>query len=176
MDRRALLSAPVAAALFASALASGVSAQTDARPEDVATLDGIIRAYYEVVSGPAGEPPQIERDHTLHRPDALVGFTGIGEDGAPFVRTMSLDGYYENNGGPRSQPFYEYEIHREVQRFGNIAHVWSTYASSREPDGEPYARGINSIQLYFDGERWWILGWVFDSERDGNPIPSRYVP
>ena len=42
--------------------------------------------------------------------------------------------------------------------------------------GKPYARGINSIQLYFDGERWWITSWVFDSEREGNEIPGEYLP
>ncbi len=31
-----------------------VAGAQQARPEDVSTIDGIIRAYYEVVSGPAG--------------------------------------------------------------------------------------------------------------------------
>ncbi len=151
---------------------AAVGAQTD----DVRTLDGIVRAYYEVISGPAGESPDRERDRALHHPDALVAITGLGRDGRPFARTMSLDGYHDAFGGPRAEPFYEYEIHRRTERFGNMAHVWSTYASSRDPGGEPFARGINSIQLYHDGERWWIMGWMFDSERGGNPIPEEYLP
>ena len=63
-----------------------------------------------------------------------------------------------------------------MERFGQIAHVWSTYAASSEPDGEVHSRGINSIQLYYDGERWWIMSWVYDSERPGNPIPPEYLP
>jgi hypothetical protein len=53
--------------------------------------------------------------------------------------------------------------------------VWSTYASSREPGGEPLSRGINSIQLYHDGQRWWIMSWIYDREREGNPIPPAYM-
>lgn len=154
-----------------------VEAQTArADPADVATLDGIIAAYYDVVSGPAGEAADRERDRTLHHPDALVSITGAREDGTPFLRTMSLDEYHDAFGGARSEPFWEYELHRRVLRFGNMATVWSTYASSLEPDGEPFARGINSIQLYHDGERWWITSWIFDSERAGNPIPADYLP
>ncbi|MDX1578121.1 MAG: hypothetical protein R3266_06540, partial [Gemmatimonadota bacterium] len=155
--------------------AGGLAAQEPATVE-VGTLDGIIRAYYDVVSGPAGEAPDRERDRFLHHPEALVAITGVDRDGRPVLRRMTLDGYHDAFGGARAEPFWEYEIHREVQRFGNLAHVWSTYASSREPGGEPFARGINSIQLYHDGDRWWILGWVFDSERAGNPIPPEYRP
>lgn len=72
--------------------------------------------------------------------------------------------------------FYEVELHREVQRFGMIAHVFSTYGYSDRPGGPIRQRGINSIQCFWDGARWWILGWIYDSERDGNPIPPEYLP
>jgi hypothetical protein len=147
----------------------------EARLEDVSTLDGIIRAYYEVVSGPAGETPDRERDRSLHHPDALVSIAGTNADGQPILRTMTLDEYHDLSGGPRSEGFYEVEIHREVQRFGNVVHVWSTYASSTTPDGEPFTRGINSIQLFFDGERWWITSWIFDGT-PGLRVPGRYLP
>lgn len=146
------------------------------RPEDVRTLDGIIAAFYDIVSGPAGGSPDRARDRTIHHPDALVSIAGEGPNGRPFLRTMTLDGYHDAFGGPRAEPFYEYELHRVVQRFGHVTHVWSTYASSREPGGEPFTRGINSIQLYHDGERWWITSWIFDSERAGNPLPAEYLP
>lgn len=145
-------------------------------PADVADLDGIIGAYYDVISGAAGEAADRERDAWLHHPDALVAISGVNPEGEAFVRTMSLDEYHDAFGGTREAPFYEWEIHREVRRFGNIAHVWSTYASSAESGGEPFARGINSIQLYHDGSRWWIMGWIFDSERAGNDIPREFLP
>lgn len=161
----------VLGAVLAAAVAGfgpeGLAAQEasglDHDPADVASLDAIVSAYYDVVSGPAGEVADRERDRWLHHPDALVAISGVNAEGEAFIRTMSLDEYHDAFGGARQEPFYEREIHRETRRFGNIAHVWSTYASSREPGGEAFARGINSIQLYHDGDRWWIMGWMFDA-------------
>ncbi len=136
-------------------------AQTPA-PDDVSSIDGILQAYYEVVSGPAGEVPDAERDRTLHHPDAWVAIAGTNSDGDPTVRVMSLDDYHGGNQ-PRSQGFWEWETDRVVSRSGNMAHVWSSYASARTEGGEPFAEGVNSITLFFDGTRWWIMGWMFDS-------------
>jgi hypothetical protein len=146
------------------------------RAEDVETLDGILEAYYEVVSRPAGVAADRERDEWIHHPDALVAITGIEPSGSPVILTMTLAEYHDRHGAAAESAFYEWEVHREVHRFGNVAHVWSTYASSVEPRGEVSGRGINSIQLYHDGLRWWILSWVFDTERAGNPIPEEYLP
>ena len=144
--------------------------------EDVKTLDGILRAYYEVVSGPAGTAPDRARDEFLHHPDALIAVPTRDSTGAEHLVTMSLAGFYERSGAVRTEPFYEWEIHRVVGRFGMIAHVWSTYVSSDRPDGQPHTRGINSIQLYFDGTRWWVMGWIYDRERPGTPLPAEYLP
>lgn len=141
------------------------AASAEPRPEDVATIDGIIRAYYEVVSGPAGEAADAARDRTLHHPDAWVAIAGTVEGGRPRVRVMSLDDYHGERA-PRAQGFWEWETDREVRRSGNMAHVWSHYASARTPDGEPLARGVNSITLFHDGDRWWIMGWMFDTSAE----------
>ena len=138
--------------------------------EDVETLDGIIKAYYDVISGPAGEPRDWERDKSLHHPNALVSVTGK-ENNKPFVVTQSLSDYHKSFGIPKTG-FWEYEIKRETKKFGNITHVWSIYETKEEQDGPVTERGINSIQLYNDGTRWWILSWMFDSERNDNPIPK----
>lgn len=140
--------------------------------EDVSTLDGIIKAYYEVVSGPEG-PKETERDASLHHPSANVMISGIDKKGQRYLRPMTLKEYHASSS---NGAFYEKEIHRVATEFGNIAHVWSTYEARKSPDGPVIARGINSIQLYNDGERWWILSWVFDSERKNNLIPDIYLP
>ena len=131
-------------------------------PGDVATIDGIIRAYYEVVSGPAGEAADAARDRTLHHPDAWVAIAGVDDDGNPRVSVMSLDEYHGDNA-PRAEGFWEWETDREIRRSGNMAHVWSQYAAARTRDGEPFARGVNNITLFHDGVRWWIMGWMFDT-------------
>ena len=151
------------ATLSALALAtSAAHAQQAHRPEDVATIDGIIRAYYEVVSGPAGGAADIERDRSLHHPDAWVALAGRNSEGRPVVTVPGLDGYHGDNA-PRREGFWEWETDRVVQRSGNMVHVWSSYASARTEGGEPFARGVNSITLFHDGERWWIMGWMFDA-------------
>ncbi len=141
--------------------------------EDVETLDGIIKAYYEVISGPAGQPRQWKRDSSLHHPNALITITGINRDNKPAMASLSLNDYHQSFGVPQ-KGFWEYEVHREVQTFGNITHVWSTYETKTEENGPVVERGINSIQLYNDGNRWWILSWMFDSERPDNPIPKEF--
>jgi hypothetical protein len=133
----------------------------EARAEDVATIDGIIAAYYDVVSGPPGESPDMERDRTLHHPDAWVAIANVDSTGQPFVNVMALDGYYGDNP-PRPEGFWEWETDRVIQRSGNMVHVWSSYASAREQGGEPYTHGVNTITLWHDGERWWVMGWMFD--------------
>lgn len=144
--------------------------------DDVSSLDGIIKAYYDVVSVKQGEKVSYERDSLLHLPDAQVGWSQIGKDGKPFLTMTSLkeyhkqsDPYLEKNG------FDEKEISRKVEKFGNIYHVWSTYESRNAAGGKIIERGINSIELFFDGKRFWIITWVFDSERKDNLIPKEYL-
>jgi hypothetical protein len=137
-------------------------AQQQAQPEDVATIDGIVQAYYEVVSGPAGESSDLERDRSLHHPDAWVAVANVDSAGKPFVDVMTLDGFHGDNA-PREEGFWEWETDRVIQRSGNMVHVWSSYATARTQGGEPFARGVNSITLFYDGERWWIMNWMFDA-------------
>jgi hypothetical protein len=164
------------AMLLALMLPAPLAAQPSAWRDDVQTIDGVMRAYYEIVSGPAGSVPDRARDEFLHHPDALIGMPVRDSSGAESLVTMSLAGFYERVGGARDVAFYEWELSRRVERFGMIAHVWSTYAASDRPGGPPRERGINSIQLYFDGARWWVMGWIYDRERPGKSIPATYLP
>lgn len=158
-----------------------VRAQTpagDPYAEDVASLDAIIHALYDVISGPAGEVRDWDRFRHLFHPDAgqLVGM-GLRPDGDVVHRAMTPDDYVERSGPTlETDGFFETEIGGEEHRFGNMAHVFSAYAARRDPgDLEPFVRGINSIQALWDGERWWIVSVLWDSERPDNLIPERYV-
>jgi hypothetical protein len=132
-----------------------------ARPADVSSIDGILKAYYEVVSGPAGGTADTARDRSLHHPNAWVAIAGKDSAGKPTVRVTTLQGYHGNNR-PRREGFWEWETDRVVSRSGNMVHVWSSYASARTQGGVPFARGVNSITLFHDGTRWWVMGWMFD--------------
>lgn len=144
--------------------------------EDVSTIDGIMRAFYEVVSTPAGESPNRARDASLHGPGAQIRLSRPKSDTGPTLILLSIDELYAQFGGPRQEALFEREVNRVTQRFGSIAHVWSTYVTSSTPNGPAIDRGISSLHLYFDGKRWWITGWIDDGERPGNQIPDEFLP
>ena len=147
------------------------------RVEDVSTIDGMVKAYYEVITGPAGRPREWSRDRTLYIPDLRFVATEVDKAGAPQARIMSHQQFVDAEDPEMvREGFDEREIHRVTQRFGNIAHVFSTYETRRTPGGPLIGRGINSIELFWDGKRWWIASAIWDGERPGNPIPKEYLP
>jgi len=147
------------------------------RPQDVATMDGIISAFYDVVSGPAGQPRQWSRDSTLYVPGVLFISTDVGKDGKPYHQIMSHQQFVDKyNASVVSQGFYEQEIHRVTTRYGTIAHVMSTYVMRRTANGPLIGRGVNSLELFYDKGRWWIVCDLWDEERPGNPLPKELLP
>ena len=146
------------------------------RPADVATLDGLVAAYYDVISGPAGQPRQWSRDRTLYIPEILFVSMSMGKDGKPVAHKMTHQEFVDASNPEVLKGFYEKEIHRDTQRFGNIAHIFSTYESRLQVDGPIIARGINSIEAFWDGKRWWIANAIWDEERKDNPLPAQYLP
>ena len=168
-----LLALPIA---FAVAQAAPHVAKIAPRTEDVATLDGIMRAFYEVISGPKGAPRQWARDRTLYIDG--VRFVAVErENGRPKPKIVSHDGYVRwVDADMVRDGFFEREIHREVRLFGDIAQVFSTYEWRTSADGPVKGRGINSVELYYDGKRWWIAGATWQDEASDLPLPKEYLP
>jgi len=147
------------------------------RPEDVASLEAILAALYDVISGPAGQQRDWNRMRALFVPGARLIPAVYRPDSVPNLRVWDVDQYIALVG-PRleSGGFFEREIARRVERYGGVVHVFSTYESRRtSADPAPFARGINSIQLWFDGQRWWIVTIYWEGERAANPIPAGYL-
>lgn len=144
---------------------------------DTQSLENLLTAMYECISGPAGVPRDWKRMRSLYYPGAVLMRTSVAEHDSPEASFMTVDDFIES-AEPyfHTYPFFEIEINRTVETFGNVTHVMSTYESRKSPNGKPFARGINSIQLYHDGSRWWIISMIWDIERDGNQIPQRYLP
>jgi len=174
----ALILPTLAPAQTADKAAAHVDVPTiEPRPADVATLDGLIAAYYDVISGPAGQPRQWSRDRTLYIPDIRFVSMSLNKDGKPVAHTMSHQQFVDaSDKSLVAGGFYESEIHRNTERFGNIAHIASTYESRLKADGPVIARGINSIEAFWDGKRWWIASAIWDEERPDNPIPAQNLP
>lgn len=147
----------------------------EADPKDVSTIDGIIKAFYETISGGKGVARQWSRDKTLYMND--VRFVAMSEQGGKIrASVMNHDNYVNGtNEFFVAEGFQEREINRVVRRFGNIAHVFSVYEFSTE-DGRAKGRGVNSIELFWDGKRWWISAASWDEERPNNPIPKEFLP
>ena len=123
-----------------------------------------------------GEKVSYERDSLLHIAGAQVGWNVQGKDGKPHLQMVSLKEYHKmSDASLEKNGFHETEISRKVEKFGSVYHVWSTYETRNTSDGPIIGRGINSIELFFDGARFWIITWVFDDEREDNPIPSEYL-
>ncbi len=147
------------------------------RPEDVASIDSIMKAFYEVISGSAGQPRQWERDRSLYIPG--VRFVEMSEDknGKPHAEIVDHQQFVDRSDPPLvKNGFFENELHRETKRFGNIAHVFSTYESRTTAKGPIIMRGVNSVELFWDGKRWWIASAIWDQERPDNPIPKELLP
>lgn len=148
-------------------------------PADVASIDAILTALYDVISGPADEPRDWGRFRSLFAPGARLIPTQVRPDGADIVSLTPDE--YATRIGPRLEEigFFESEVARRVEAFGAIAHVFSTYASYRtaeaQENGEWFTRGINSIQLLKDGDQWRVVTIFWDAEREGQPIPERYL-
>lgn len=149
-----------------------------ARDDDVKSVDAILGALYAVISGPAGEGRDWDRFRSLFAPGARLIPTSVRPDGGSVARVFTPEDYAQRAAEYlQQQGFFEREIARQEESFGNIAQVFSTYESRHAAeDAQPFARGINSIQLLRDGQRWWIVTIFWDSERPGNPIPTRYLP
>jgi hypothetical protein len=147
------------------------------READVSTIDGIVKAYYDVISGPPGRPRQWSRDRTLYPPDVRFVEIHEGKDGKIRAQVETHQQYVDRTNAPMvKQGFDEREIHRVTERFGSIANVFSTYESRLSPEGPVIARGINSLQLFHDGARWWIASATWQDESPRNPIPREYLP
>ena len=137
--------------------------------EEVRRIETLVPAIYACISGPAGAPRDWQHFRYLQRPDARSLRTVIDANGNVHAEEFDVDGYIAN-----VEPFFanndfcEIEIASRSERFGQVAHVWSLYEARPAP-GSPILlkRGANSIQLFNDGERWWVVSTIWDNEREG---------
>jgi hypothetical protein len=155
-----------------------------AKPEDVSSPEAILAAVYNVISGPKGHPRDWDRMRALFLPDArLIPATNVpAGPGATATHSdavfLTIDGYIARSSGRMtSAGFFEHSIHNEVEQFGNIVQIWSTYESRHNADDPtPFARGINSFQLLKDGDRYWVVNIFWDAESPTHAIPAKYLP
>jgi hypothetical protein len=163
---------PAAPPMSAADLAVKVPAP---KPEDVKSVDAILRAAYESISGPAG-PRDWNRFRSLFLPQARFTQVGKAADGSVFVISWSVEDFIHDGVEYFSkEPFYETSLVNRPDSYGNMTQVLSSYASRHAPNEKPFQRGINSFQVLNDGKRWWIISIFWDSERPDNPLPAKFA-
>lgn len=128
---------------------------------------------YDVISGPAGQKRDWDRFQSLFIPGARLIPTGKRPPDAPTftARVLSPEEYVTNGQrAVQTQGFFEKEVARRTEQWGNIAQVFSTYESQHAAGDQPFARGINSFQLLNDGQRWWIVTIFWQGEIKDAPL------
>ncbi len=181
----------ISTATLAGAGWYGVEASAQARSEAEALA--AVEAMYEVISGPAGQERDWDAFREMFTDDGRMslftrgrpagGDGGVAGTGAvaPKRITWTPDEYIERAGAHmESNSFYEASVWDNVQVFGRMAHVFSTYETYNELGGRAVARGVNSIQLVKDpadeGSGWKVLLIVWDTETPERPVPAGMLP
>ncbi|WP_163863214.1 nuclear transport factor 2 family protein [Myxococcus eversor] len=149
-----------------------------ARPEDVKTQDGLLAALYDSISGPAGKPRDWQRFRSLFYPGAqLASVQRTKPGGPPGVAPITADDYAAwGEEFFKTHGFFEKETHRQVAGYGDLINVLSAFETRETPESAPVARGINNVQLIFDGQRWWVLHIAWTDEKSaGAPVPATFT-
>lgn len=133
-------------------------------PDDLSTIDGLLAALYDTISGSAGVEPDWDRERTLFAPDARLIPTRLGDDGELRPHVLDVDGYIASRRVYlRDNDFFERQVRREIKQFRHIAQVFSEYESATTPGGAPFVSGVNLLQLIFRDGRWWIQSILWEN-------------
>jgi hypothetical protein len=168
--------AVIAAMLLVSACATVPDAPAPVTTGDDFEIETTVIAMYNVISGPAGRRDW-ERFRELFVPGGRL-IVAKAKDGEVTTKVMTPE-EYEASSKPyfTDNGFFERPVATRIERFGDIAHVFSTYESRHASgDEQPFVRGINSIQLVRSGEHWKIVTVFWQAEDATHPIPPRYLP
>jgi hypothetical protein len=155
--------------------ATTMAKTVEAKPEDVKSIDSIVAALYDVISGPAGTRDW-DRFRSLFAPEGRLIPNGVRADGTWAHRVLTVEDFVQHSGeNVKKEGFFERGISNKVEQYGNVAHVFSTYETRHEKDGQPFARGINSFSLASDSKRWYVVQILWQQETPSSPIPEKYL-
>lgn len=144
--------------------------------KDVKNIDNLILALYESISGEANEERDWERFKYLFAPDAKLIPTARSKEGKVSYKYWTPQEYVDMfTSSRRSTGFFEIELGRITEEFANIAQVFSTYATMEEKNGPIVRKGINSIQLIRDKDRYYIMNIFWSNEEGAETIPEKFL-
>lgn len=150
----------------------------EADPADVESVDAVVEALYDTISGPEGEPRDWDRFRSLFHREARMMAVGRAPDrpeAAPLM-VMTVDEYIQQSSRMlETVSFYESEIGRTEAAFRNMVQIMSAYEATRSPGEEPFMSGVNGIQLLDSGDRWMILNLYWQASDEAHPIPDELL-
>lgn len=147
-------------------------------PEEAGSIDSIVSSIFAIISGEKGEEGDWELMKNIFHPKARLMTGYPDEAGINELRVFSVEEYISTfRNDFYNMTFYEKDVKNEIERFGDLAHVLSTYqAFTTKEMAQPVRTGVASIQLYHDGERWWVLSMYWKNGSKEDPVPSIYLP
>lgn len=138
------------------------------------TVASVVDALYDALSFAGGSQPNYALVRAIFHPQARI--TPPAEDTAGSLSPMAVDDYIEIfhkrlvEDGITDQGGRELEIHRHTLTFNRVAHVFSSYQFVLLGASKPLVSGVNTIQLVYENERWWILSLSWDRAREGQSL------
>ena len=167
--------------LSAAVLSAAAHAQTGTPVSSAAptaclpatTLDELISALDQAVSGPANKDRACLR--ALLLPDARLTPINKTADGGFAPHILTVDDWIHAVAQRGSTPLYEVQIKVKSETYGHFAHLWSTYEIRPTPDGKASVTGINSVQAVNDGTRWHVLSILWEPNTTAGPVPEKYL-
>lgn len=173
--KRCLLSAALLLLSFNAVTGQETSTGYEA---NVRSVDTIVKSIYGVISGSKGEQRDWDLMRHIFHPGANLVVNYIGDDGDKEIGFLSPEGYIKTySDWIEANDLLEKEVQRETQRFGNMVHVLSTFKTFRKAeDTAPFKQGISSIQLFHDGDRWWVINMYWKNATPDTPVPREYLP
>lgn len=142
---------------------------------DVKSVDAIVAALYDVISGEPNTQRDWDRFRNLFRPEGRLIPTRKNEAGEFILKTLTPDEYISIFQSRTDKGFFEHELHRITETYGTIVHIFSTYENGEKKGAPAARRGINSIQLFYDNHRYYIVNIFWCIESMGFPLPEKYL-
>lgn len=159
--------------LFAIGCQSSLFGQIDTVA--LQSIEGITNKMIELISGDIGEERNWAEYRNLFLPRAQKMSIRTTKDGKSSVSVMNIEEFVRNVGpGYARAGFEEYAIGLTVNEFNGIAVVFQSFYC-KTLTGTYEKRGINSYQLVYLNDRWWIANTLYTNESDDMPLPDKYL-
>ncbi len=142
---------------------------------DVKSVDAVVAALYDVISGEPNTPRDWDRFKNLFKPETRLIPTRKTEAGELTLKALTPEEYIQLFTSRVSTGFFERELNRKTESYGTVTHLFSTYETKEKKDGPVTNRGINSIQLFYDNHRYYVINIFWCAESMGFPLPEKYL-